>query len=359
MKKVLVVNKYFYHIGGIEEVVRSIASISDKDLNITILACGSEQNFYTDKTYRAKIKIKKTLTTIFSTPLSLSFASSLIFEYFRNDVIHLHSPYPFAEVIVSILSIFKQKKIIITYHSDIIKQKLIFNILYIFLRFLFVKSDVICVTSPFLSDSKLLRGLENKIIILPIGIEDKFNSFNRDYSKGEYLLFVGRLVYYKGLKILISAIKDINLNLKIVGSGPLEFELRDQIENLEIKDRVEILTNVSDDDLVDLYKNSTCFILPSIEKTEAFGIVQLQAMSSGLPIINTNLGTGVSWVARNGQESITIEPNNISETKRAIIELQNSRELRTKLGSGGRLRFEKKFKVNNMLEKYVDLYKSN
>ncbi len=359
MKKILVVNKYFYHIGGIEEVVRSIAGISDKDLNITVLACKSEQNFYTNKTYTAKIKIKKTITTIFSTPLSLSFATSLIFEYFRNDVIHLHSPYPFAEVIVSILSILKRKKIIITYHSDIIKQKLIFNILYVFLRFLFVKSDAICVTSPFLSGAKLLIGLENKIIILPIGIEDKFDSFNRDYNKGEYLLFVGRLVYYKGLKILVSAIKDIDLSLKIVGSGPLEFELRNEIENLGIKERVQILTNVSDHDLIDLYKNSICFILPSIEKTEAFGIVQLQAMSSGLPVINTELGTGVSWVARNMEEAITVKPNNIYEMKRAIMEFRNSFTLRAKLGSAGRLRFEKKFKIDSMLEKYVDLYKSS
>lgn len=355
MKKILVVNKYFYHVGGIEEVVRSLAEIKDSDLNIKILACKSDENLVRCDKYQSEIILIKPLFTIFKTPISFIFFIVLVREYLKADVIHLHSPYPFAEVIVSLLSLFKRKKIIVTYHSDVLKQKIVFFFLKPFIKGLFKRSLVVT-TSEFLNKGEMLQGV--KTVTIPIGHPDKAKGFTKDYYKNTFCLFVGRLIYYKGIFTLLHAMKAYEGKLKIIGTGPLESEIKKFINDNNLEDKVQLLGFVNDENIDNFYKEASFFVFPSIEKTEAFGIVQIIAMSFGLPVLNTNLPTGVPWVARNNLEAITVKPGDTKELLLAMKRLNSNPNLRKEMGETGRERFLALFEQSKMLDAYKGLYKN-
>lgn len=353
--KVLVVNKYFYHVGGIEEFTRNISLLKDKYVSVKVIACSSRQKLNEEIAYR-DVNIYKTNFVVFNTPISFGFIFALIKEYFKNDIIHLNSPFPVAEFFVSILTFLKKKKIIVTYHSDVLRQKVVFTILKPFIKILFKRSIVVS-TSEFLLKSKILDDIKNKMVI-PLGQKDLSEGFVKDYSMNGYCLFVGRLVYYKGLFILLDAMKKFPGKLKVVGTGPLESLIKEYIQDNNLGDRVEMLGFVSNDKLINLYKNASFFVFPSIEKTEAFGIVQINAMNFGLPIINTRLETGVPWVARNNIEAITVKPGDPNELVEAMIALYNNSLLRERLGTAGRKRFFENFVLEKMINSYLNLYKS-
>lgn len=353
--KILLINKYYYHIGGIEEFTRAI---STSPLISKTLCCSSPESFGNNRTYGSNIDIKKTNFVLFKTPISFSFIFALIRDYFRYDCIHLNTPYPVAEVLLFFLSFMKKRKIVITYHSDIVKQKVVFTILKPCIVGLLKRSDVIVVTSPFMKDNSLISRFKEKVEVIPIGQPDYSNGLVRDYSENSFGIFVGRLVYYKGIFVLLEAISRFHYPIKIVGSGYLKNDILQYIREHKLEEWVELLGTVEDETLIDLYKKSSIFLFPSIEKTEAFGIVQVQAMSFGLPIINTNLPTGVPWVARQNQEAITITPNNVDELVHALKLLSEKTELRKKLGSSGRARYEELFMEKVMIKNYENIYKS-
>jgi rhamnosyl/mannosyltransferase len=152
------------------------------------------------------------------------------------------------------------------------------------------------------------------------------------------VLFVGRLVYYKGLDILLPAMRSVPGRLLVVGDGPLRGAVERQAAELGIAGRVSLLGGVDDDTLQALYGLADVFVLPSTAKAEAFGLVQLEAMSRGCPVVNTNLPTGVPSVSLDGTTGLTVPPRDVGALARALRTLLEDDALRARYGANARVR---------------------
>ena len=171
---------------------------------------------------------------------------------------------------------------------------------------------------------------------------------------GFLLLAVGRLVYYKGFEYLIKAMRCVNATLLLVGDGPLRRVLERVAEDSGVSGRVHFLGNVND--IAPYYSACDVFILPSIASSEAFGIVQIEAMANGLPVINTNLHTGVPYVSVNNVTGLTVPPRDADSLAAAIRLLLDRADLRAQFWQSARLRVSDEFTVAKMKERTIDLY---
>jgi rhamnosyl/mannosyltransferase len=169
-------------------------------------------------------------------------------------------------------------------------------------------------------------------------------------------LFVGRLIYYKGADVLVRAMEGVDADLVLVGRGPLESELRESVVARRMTDRVTFLPNVEQDELVAWYHAADVFALPSVARSEAFGLVQLEAHTSGTPVVSTNLTTGVPYVNEDGVTGLVVEPGDVRALADALDRLVNDDELRVRLGSQARERALERFTLDRMIEETLQLY---
>ena len=170
------------------------------------------------------------------------------------------------------------------------------------------------------------------------------------------MLFVGRLRYYKGLDVLINALPDIATRVLIVGIGPMLDEWQALAKARNVADKIMWLGEVSDDDLPVLYHQSDLFVLPATHPSEAFGLVQVEAMASGMPVVCTELGTGTSWVNVDGQTGRVVPPRDPQALADAINSLLADPERRHTLGQAARARALAEFTVEKMIERVMDVY---
>ena len=175
------------------------------------------------------------------------------------------------------------------------------------------------------------------------------------YGNGPWLLFVGVLRYYKGLNYLIDAMQQIPARLVIVGQGPEEPALREQVAQLGLQDRIIFAGAVSDAELPAYYRLASLFCLPASERSEAFGLVQVEALASGLPIVCTELGTGTSYVNKDGESGLVVAPRDASVLPSAILRLLNDEALRRRLADGARQRAQL-FTAEKMLAEIRAVY---
>lgn len=366
--KIAMINKFYPPvIGGIEYHVRllseNLARLKGVE-DIKILVANDENKILREK-IDEKINIIRlpNWKTISSTPIAPSFIKEL--RLLDVDVFHFHFPYPFADF--SWLLSGNQKPFVITYHSDILRQKML-NKLYTPIRNkFFLRADRIIATSPNLvQNSKVLKKFENKVEIIPLGIDPSpYFQKNvveesirlRNYFGGKPLvLFVGRFVYYKGVEILIEAFRNIEANLIMIGRGELEEKLRKRVKDYKIEDKVYFYSDINDTKLAAYFNACDIFVLPSIAKTEAYGLVQLEAHACGKPVVSTDLPTGVPFVNLHNETGLVVEPNNSIALRKAIQTLVNDGDLREKLGKNAKRRMLKTFLDSQMAGKVYRLY---
>ena len=163
-------------------------------------------------------------------------------------------------------------------------------------------------------------------------------------------------MYYKGFTYLIDAMRNVNGRLLLTGNGPLRTELASQAEQAGIADRVVFLGSVSDEELMDLYQAVDIFALPSIARSEAFGIVQIEAMAAGKPVVNTSLDSGVPFVSLDGVTGITVPPADSASLAGALQKLLEDEDLRRRYGAAARQRAQDTFNMDGMVEKTLDVY---
>jgi rhamnosyl/mannosyltransferase len=212
-------------------------------------------------------------------------------------------------------------------------------------------ADKIVVTSQgLLENSRTLASYRDKCKVVPLSVDlgkvKRLSAAEVTEVRGRYgicecskvVLFAGRLVYYKGLQYLIDAVRDLDLQLLIAGDGPLRPMLEKQIEEGDLGERIQILGRVTDSELADLYAISDLFVLPSTEPSEAFGLVQLDAMAYGLPVINTDLPSGVPTVSIHGQTGLTVPPADPVALREAVAEILSDDGLRVRFSQNARQR---------------------
>jgi glycosyltransferase involved in cell wall biosynthesis len=313
------------------------------------------------------------LATVASTPLSLSLPWRLLRE--RPDIVHLHFPYPVGEISEWLLR--RGRATVLTYHSDVVRQASILRFYRPVLRRVLSWIDAIIIGSPPMRSSVYLAEHQAKLHLIPYGIPlDRFRvataaAGNWKLEAGRLqaltgpgpapdglntLLFVGRLRYYKGLDWLIRALPHIPARLLVVGIGPMEQEWRSLAAELGVADRIVWLGEAPDDALPGLYHAADLFVLPASHTSEAFGLVQVEAMAAGLPVVCTELGTGTSYVNRDGETGRVVAPRDADALASAINELLADSGLRAHMGAVAQARVAAEFSLDAMVERVLGLY---
>jgi glycosyltransferase involved in cell wall biosynthesis len=365
MKILQLVKWYHPWKGGMESVVKNlvdgILGIS-KNTHFSVYAnkspiCKKEIEFFD----RVTIIKEYSQFYIKSQPISFGYKSlrKLIKE---NDVIHHHYPFPTMELaLLRNLKKIENKSFIITWHANIANSRWswIEKIYDPIINKLLKRADWIIITSPqILELSQILKQYRNKVKVIPLSFDPKFSSSKRKEYPTERvfnLLFVGKLRKYKGLEYLLKAVEHLPVKLNIVGDGEEKDALERQVEFLNLKNKVSFYFDLSDNELSLMYKKSDLFILPSVNEAEAFGVVQLEAMSNGLPVINTNLKSGVPYVSLNEITGLTVEPKNTEALKKAIERIIFDKRLFEEFSTNSLSR-SLEFSRNKMAQSYFNLY---
>lgn len=371
--KILQTNKAYYpKVGGIETTITTLSEGLVKKFgeDVSVLTCNEIFHLKTIEKVINGVKVKYVPTYGFLTslPLSPGYFKSIM-EY-SGDILHIHEPFPLADLSVLLSSRLKRNfsRIVVSWHSDIIRQKWVLSFYKKYL-FKFLKiADKIIVSNPnLIRNSDFLPFFEDKIEVIPIGINlnwvDSCQESNilsegiRKSYKGSMVLFVGRLVYYKGLEFLIDAINLIpDVSLVIIGSGPLRDKLIKKINELNLASRIKIVPEVDEKKLHSYYKACDLFVLPSVEKSETYGIVQIEAMACGKPTICTEIGTGTTFVNQNEVTGLVVPPRNIELLAEAMNKLIINKEMGKQLGNQGKERALKEFTAEIMVSKTYKVY---
>ena len=361
--RVLEVNKAYYpHIGGIETVIRQYAEELGRTggFDVKVLVCRDDRgDMRREKINGVDVTRCGSLGTYFSCPLSMQFIRKFREMAAKADVVHIHVPFPLADAAL-LFSGFKGK-VVVSWHSDVVKQKKLMRLYKPFMHRLLERADRILVaTEGHIIGSEYLPGYWDKCVVVPYGIvPEDYRKTVRDgfleekccYENSVKVLFSGRLVYYKGIDVLIEAFRDVKgCELFISGAGELEAELKARVKHSEIEDRVHFLGFLPQKELRRAFADCDIFVLPSVERSEAFGIVQLEAMVYGKPVINTDLPSGVPYVSVHGETGLTVPPSDPDSLAAAINCLASDRKLRETFGRNAAERVAEQFNEKNIIK---------
>lgn len=365
MKVLHVYKSYFSEdIGGVAQVINQlIKGVESFDIQSEVLVLSPKPNPETIKINNYKVHRCLANFEIASTPFSIS-----IFKRFRllakqADIIHYHFPYPLADLLHLMSGI--KKPTLITYHSDIIKQKFLLKAYKMLMaKFLTSVDSIVATSENYVKSSNILNAYKSKTQIIPIGLEKnlyakatptKLNYWQNKVGS-KFFLFIGVLRYYKGLHILLEAAQQIEYPIVIAGSGPMEKSLKEQAVKLSLKN-VHFLGFISDEDKVALLSLSYAIVFPSHLRSEAFGISLLEGAMYGKPLISTEIGTGTSYINKNQQTGLVIAPENPIELKQAMQYLWDNAKVSSQMGESAQNRYEELFTAKIMAKSYADLYR--
>ena len=369
--RILHITKWFIpYRGGIETVVEQVASgLIERGIETQVLTCHHTPHLQDDSEQIDQIPVRRTQSfgNAFGTPLSITYPYHYRKMAEWADIIHFHSPFPVGELVFPWANL-HGKKSVVTFHANPgnTRWRRLERLYRPIIRRVLERVDRIVVTSPQMRDTPdLLAGLRDKCRIIPLaanidlpeenGVDVRALRRKHDLHHDNVVLAVGRLIYYKGFRYLVKAMQNVDASLVIVGRGEDQNDLQQQINELGLADRVHLAGYVSSDELVEYYTLADLFVLPSITAAEAFGIVQVEAMVHGLPVINTNLPTGVPFVSQDGETGITVSPRDPQRLAEAINQLLSDEEFRVRLSENARTRATQ-FSREAMINKHVSLY---
>lgn len=359
--KILEVNKFYApHIGGIETLIRQRAEYFAQrpDVEVKVLVC---------REGRGKAEVRQiggvdvyycsSLGTYFSCPLSLEF-----FRKFKEmaqwaDVVEIHTPFPLGDAACLLSKC--RCRVVIAWHSDVIKQKFLLQFYKpVLKRFLKRADAIITATKGHIDGSDFLPEFAEKCRIIPYPLDASLYGRPGKHilqcrnAGAVKVLFVGRLVYYKGVSYLIEAFRNVRgCELFLCGTGRLESELKAQAAGLP----VHFLGQLSDEDLKAAFAGCDIFVLPSVERSEAFGIVQQEAMACGKPVINTSLRSGVPYVSVHGETGLTVPPMDAAALAKAIQKLADDAELRAAYGRRAAEKVRRDYAPDSIMEQILDV----
>lgn len=359
--RVLHVGKFYPpHVGGMETHLRTLCSELKHAVDLGVMVANDGPR--TEHSVVDGINLTRlgTPLNIYSTPICPQMAREI--RDARADLVHVHLPNPWA--VMSYLLSGHSRTLVVTWHSDVVRQKTLgwaFEVLQ--RKFLRRCNTIIATSDNYVESSPVLSRNRERCQTVPFGISIQ-DFWRRDVNAEKQIrkrfgsrivLSTGRLVYYKGLEYLIRAMNSVDGNLLIVGDGPMRQKLEaEAAANPIIRSRVTFLGRV--EDLTSYYHACEVFALPSIARSEGFGIVQLEAMACGKPVINTRLESGVPFVSLDGVTGITVAPGNPAAIAGALNKLLDDAELRQRYGDAAFQRVRAEFTVTAMVERTLDVY---
>jgi glycosyltransferase involved in cell wall biosynthesis len=368
MKILHIYKDYFPVLGGIENHIKLLAEAqAARGHAVSVLVASRDRHTHIETLNGVRVIFAARLATISSAPISLALFDLIRHE--TSDVAHLQFPYPPGELANYFCG--RARKTVITYQSDIVRQKYL-RVLYApLMERVLARADRLIATSPnYIASSPVLSRWKDKCVVVPLGIDlapfenvdipvraSPSTSLRSAQDASPLLLFVGKLRYYKGLNYLLEAIREIpRAQLVVVGTGPLEHAWRTLARELGVDARVVFVGEVRNVELSGYYAAADIFVLPASERSEAFGIVQLEAMAAGKPVVCTELGTGTSFVNVDGETGFVVPARDAHALARAITRLIDDAELRARMGAAGRARVHQEFTLDKMVDRVMAVY---
>ncbi len=367
MKVLLLYKDYHPVVGGIENHIRLLArGLRAQNVDARVLVTNTETATLRQTIDGVPVTKTGRQAHILSTPISLSYLAELRRQSATADLVHLHAPYPPAELAQLLLG--PAKPFVISYHSDIVRQKRTGKLYAPFQRKVLQRAALVAASSPaYIESSPFLQDVHKKCRVIHYGIEtERFEQteqvrvdaqrLRNQYGDLPLLLFIGRLRHYKGVDVLIRAMHSIKARLLIIGTGPMQEAWQDLAQTENLADKIFFLGDSSEEESLVARYAAEIFVLPSTNRAEALGIVQLEAMACGIPVVCTELGTGTSYVNRDGQTGLVVPPNNPRALAAAINKLIANPAMRTWMGAKGRMRVRTAFSFQKMIDTTISFY---
>ncbi len=371
--RVTMVNKYYPpHLGGIEFHVRDLAQglVEHAGAIVRVVVCNGSDAREEERIDGVEVVRLPRVTELSSTPVSWGFARALREEALRSDppdVFHFHFPYPWGEL--SWLAARVKVPMVVTYHSDIIRQKVALAAYRPLLDRFLDRADLIIASSPnMIAHSPYLAPRAHKCRHVDFGLHvERFAGDAKTSARAEVLrsehpdrrivLFVGRLIYYKGADVLVRAMRHVDADLVMIGRGPLEPRLREMVLAWGMTDRVRFVEPVDDAELAAWYEAADVFALPSVARSEAFGLVQIEAHAAGTPVVSTDLTTGVPYANVDGVTGLTVPVGDPEALADALNRLLTDDALRERMGRQARERALSQFTIPRMVANTLAVYR--
>lgn len=352
------------NLGGIEQVIFQLCEggfdhgIESEVLYLSPRGSGRNERVGKHLAHRSSQSFQ-----LASTPFSIRG-----FKDFRElsemvDVVHYHFPWPYMDLAHFMARV--KKPSVVTYHSDIVKQKNLMK-LYgpLMNRFLSGVDAIVASSNAYADSSPVLRGFSDKVSVIPFGLDrasyPAVDSQREDYWRGRlgsrFFLFVGALRYYKGLTYLLRALQGTDIPLVVLGDGLLASELKSEADELGLSN-VHFLGRLPDTEKVVLLKLCYGFVFPSHLRSEAFGVSLLEAAMFGKPMISCEIGSGMSDINIDGVTGYAISPADPLALREALLRLWRDPINAQKMGEQALRHYEANFRSSTMLKKYANLYR--
>ena len=362
--RVLHVGKYYPPVpGGMERVVETLCHVARGRLESRVLAFDRGSATTEDVVDGVPVTRVGTLGQAGSVPIAPTFASYL--GRVDADLMIVHEPNPWA--LLSLLIAPPRIPFAIWFHSDVVRPELQYRLFYApIARPAYNRARRFVVSSPALASlSPALSQYSEKTAVIPFGIDPTAWTIDAETEKRAaairaaiakpLVLFVGRHVAYKGVDVLINAAASLSVHVVVAGDGPMRPAWMMQASENAARATFEFPGALSDREVKAWMHAADVLVLPSITRAEAFGVVQLEAMASGTPVISTNVPSGVPWVNRHGETGLIVPPGDASALRTAIETLVADAPLRSRLGAAGIARVRSDFTLDRMADRFVSL----
>jgi glycosyltransferase involved in cell wall biosynthesis len=349
--------------GGIEQHIQLLCTRLARELDVAVLVPSRSRRRVEERLDGVRVVRVAEFGRYASVPLCPTMPREL--ARLRPDLVHLHFPNPMGDL--TYLAAARGVPLIVSYHADIVRHRLLLPIYSPLLGRTFAAASRIIGASPeYVVSSELLARYRKKCTIIPYGItpeafalrdgEPEQVERRRASYGGRIVLFVGVLRHYKGVDVLLRTLTYVRAHAVIVGQGPMAKEWRNLAGELGVTDRATFVGEVSDAERRILLHACEILVLPSIDRREAFGIVQLEAMACGKPVVSSDLPTGVRLVNRHGETGLLVPPGNPEALAAAITRLLSDSTLRARLGQRARERVIREFSVDRMVNQTIEVY---
>jgi rhamnosyl/mannosyltransferase len=366
MIKVLHFFKTYYPetMGGIEQVIFQIAEGGTKHgfesevLYLSKRGAARDEQVGHHLTHRSKLDLH-----IASTGFSLSAFKDFAELAKKADIVHYHFPWPYMDLVHFATRI--RKPAVVSYHSDIVKQKTLLKLYQPLMNRFLSSVDCIVASSPnYAESSPVLTRFKDKVRVVPYGLDrqtyptpsaEKLD-FWRARLGERFFLFVGALRYYKGLDYLLDAAKATQLPVVILGGGHLEMELKAQANQLGLSN-VHFLGGLPDEDKAALLTLCYAFVFPSHLRSESFGISLLEGAMYGKPMISCEIGSGTTYINIAGETGLVVPPRDSVALAGAMNQLWNQPAVAASMGEAAARRFEEVFSSDSMAKSYAEIYR--
>ena len=351
--------------GGVERLIHMLAvETSLEGCSNRLLTCTKEKKFYIKKDKELEVYYYPQTIALASCPFSYTLWKDFSEQVQWADIVHYHFPWPMADGLHYGKKI--QKPTVVTYHSDVVRQKVL-RFFYYPLMKIFLKqiTKIVATSQNYVDTSEVLKHYREKTQVIPIGIEPSHYHVNAEKKafwqnklSSCFFLFVGVLRYYKGVEYLLQALENTDIPFVIVGGGPLLTTLREQAKNLNLKPNQVIFTEeVSDEDLSAIYSLAKALVIPASHRSEAYCIALVEGLLFGLPLISAEIGTGTSFVNQQDKTGLIVPACDVTALRKAMLLLWQNDDLQHQMSVASRARFESLFTAKKMAEKYLEVYK--